>query len=412
MPITGLTDRQPSFKEIARLRLGIPKSEAEASGPKEISYFRPDFRPDAQDAAVDFSKIYGMQPTLINIRLPFSEIIRCWDAYYEVYNKSGMLGMADGTRWLYLRHNQTGELIVKDGVPQKPTGFLDENGMSYLPFDKATPVYSYKSKQGQDVPVFAKPTGKLKVLIPELKRAAYVLVITHSVYNIMKISEQLAGIDMIARNAGLSLPMVPMILSRRQETISVSYNGRKSMQPHYLLNIEIDPAWMEAQFKYLDTILPGALPVMRPQILLPQTLTEEDLSENEPEAEAEPSGFFMDENPAPEQVDEDLGYAQFYEKRHEQPDQPYQVQQPELPIAPPPAVKETNGKDAIYQAVVDAGLSENIHRAKNSLTHYCKTGYDTPEKALAWFRLYRGWRDLDHTPQEAGAKANAGEVPQ
>lgn len=86
--------------------------------------------------------------------------------------------------------------------------------------------------------------------------------------------------------------------------------------------------------------------------------------------------------------------------------------QSELPIAPPPPAKETNGKDAIYQAVVDAGLSENVHSAKTTLTHYCQTGYDTAEKAIAWMRLYRGWRDKDNTPQEAGAKANKGEVPQ
>lgn len=107
----------------------------------------------------------------------------------------------------------------------------------------------------------------------------------------------------------------------------------------------------------------------------------------------------------------DTSFQPIESKTHEQPEQQYQAQS-ELPIAPPPAPKETNGKDAIYQAVVDAGLSENVHSAKSTLTHYCQTGYDTAEKALAWFRLYRGWRDLDNTPQDAGRKANAGEVPQ
>lgn len=300
MAITGLTDRTPSFKEIARLRLGIPKSEALVSGPQEISYFRPDFRPDALDAATDFMTFYGPKPDRVTIRLPFTQIDRCWDAFYEVYNKTGMLGMADGKKWLYLRSNQTGELLVKDGVPTNATGLpVDENGMAYLPFDKTVPVYSYKSKKGEDVAVFAKPTGRLKVLIPVLKRAAYVLVITHSVYNIMRISEQLAGVAAIAQSAGMTLPMVPMVLSRRLENISVSIKGRKSMQDHYLLNIEIDPVWMSAQFDFLNTLMPGKTVV--PLALAPkiEAVAPEDLSESNGEEYAEP-----DNQSEPEQPDE------------------------------------------------------------------------------------------------------------
>lgn len=270
MPIIGLTDRSASFKELGRLRLGIPKDQAAQSGPKEIGYFRPDFRPDAMDAAQVFSQVYGAKPTQVNVRLPFKEIARCWDAHYMVYNKTGLLGMADGERWLYLRHNQTGALLVKDGIPEnsadKP---VDSNGMPYMPFDKRKPVYSYKSSKGQDVAVFAKPEGRLKVLIPELKRAAFVTVITHSIYNVLRLSEQLAGIDQLAANVGMSLPLVPMVLSRRKELISVSIDGKKAMQEHYLLNIEIDPTWMEAQFKYLSGVVPGALPVLTAVQLLP-----------------------------------------------------------------------------------------------------------------------------------------------
>ena len=65
----------------------------------------------------------------------------------------------------------------------------------------------------------------------------------------------------------------------------------------------------------------------------------------------------------------------------------------------------------IYQAVVDAGLSENVHAAKNVLQTHCKTGYDTEEKAIAWMRLYRGWKDTDLNTIEAAEKANEGQTP-
>ena len=80
-------------------------------------------------------------------------------------------------------------------------------------------------------------------------------------------------------------------------------------------------------------------------------------------------------------------------------------QQPQL-FTPP-----TNGKaNAIYQAVVDAKLSDTVIAAKSLLANHCRTGYDTPEKAVAWARLYRGWKDSGLTTIEAAAKANAGEI--
>lgn len=299
MPIIGLTDRTPSFKEIGRLRLGIPKSQALVSGPKEIAHFRPDFRPDAMSAAAVFTEIYGTTPTEIHIRLPFTDISRCWDAFYMVYNKTGLLGMADGQKWLYLR-DQTGRLKVKDGHVSLADDDLpvDQYGVPYMPFDKNIPVYSYTNAKGAEVAVYAKPEGRLKVLIPELKRAAFVTVITHSVYNVMKISEQLAGIEQVAKSAGLSLPLVPMILSRRKEVISVSINGKKALQEHYLLNIEIDPTWMEAQFKYLDTVMPGILTA--PAMLnLPELPTPAEVAEiDEPEQEIEPGDWPEEGDPA------------------------------------------------------------------------------------------------------------------
>jgi len=76
-----------------------------------------------------------------------------------------------------------------------------------------------------------------------------------------------------------------------------------------------------------------------------------------------------------------------------------------------PKEKPTNGKaEAIYQAVVDAGLSENIHAARNLLGR-CRTGYDTPEKAVAWCKLYRGWKDIGGDTDQAVKLANSGEIP-
>src|SRR3990172_724240 len=111
MPIIGLTTGTPSFREIGRLRKGAPKSE----GLKDLLYFRPDFRPNEPEASARFLEAYTDKPTKIEARLAFDQIELCWDANWEVYNTRGMLGMADGQKWIYLRSNHNGDLLVRDG---------------------------------------------------------------------------------------------------------------------------------------------------------------------------------------------------------------------------------------------------------------------------------------------------------
>jgi len=82
-----------------------------------------------------------------------------------------------------------------------------------------------------------------------------------------------------------------------------------------------------------------------------------------------------------------------------------EIEEPEQLPEPEPS----NG--SVYDAVVAAGKSDNAFAAKNALQNYCKTGYDTPEKAIAWMTMYRGWRDSGLNTVEAADKANAGETP-
>jgi len=89
------------------------------------------------------------------------------------------------------------------------------------------------------------------------------------------------------------------------------------------------------------------------------------------------------------------------------------VPEPEAQSKDKPTPEPTNGNgsaDDRYYAVVNAGLSENFHAAKQALNK-CKTGYDTDEKAIAWMKLYRGWRDMGADSDKAAKFANEGEEP-
>jgi hypothetical protein len=84
---------------------------------------------------------------------------------------------------------------------------------------------------------------------------------------------------------------------------------------------------------------------------------------------------------------------------------PVEVSKPSPRQEPEQQQVEDNTAD-VYQAVVDAKLSENTHSARNALNK-CRTGYDTPEKAIAWMRKYRGKRDEGLNSNEAATFANA-----
>ncbi len=242
MPIKGLTDTQTvAFMEIGRLRKGAPKGK----GLKDLTYFRPDFRPDQKQAEADFLEAYGEQANNIRIRLPFPDISQSWDAFYMVYNTTGLLGKADGEKWIYLRDNKTGEILVRDGVPHKK-------------FDPYIPVYAYYSQtKKMDIPVYARPEGRLRFVIPELRRAAFVTLITHSIYDVAKISQQLYAIQVWALIFHKKLSDIMLILSRRPEEVSVTIDGKKAREVKNLVNIEVDPVWAAAALELQERLLPG-----------------------------------------------------------------------------------------------------------------------------------------------------------
>ena len=59
----------------------------------------------------------------------------------------------------------------------------------------------------------------------------------------------------------------------------------------------------------------------------------------------------------------------------------------------------------IYQQVVDMGLAENVHAAKNALAKRDKSIRTEPE-GIAWMKLYRKNRDLGMQSDEAATQAN------
>lgn len=245
MAIKGLTDRGLAFPEIGQIRKGAPKQK-NAPG-KDLTYFRVEFAKGEDEAAELFAAAYPEEPREINIMLPFDEIDRQWEAYLEGYTAGRLVARSDGEKFLYW----------SDSESMKPKVI---NGEPYTPYKKDMVVgKDYKGK-----PVYCKPNGRLRVIVPELKRAACMLVLTTSINDIVNLSDQLRAIQIM--NGG-RLSGVPMVLKRRPKQISVpKEDGSRVRMPKYMLSIEADPKWVRLKMAEMALL---ALPEIDPALLLP-----------------------------------------------------------------------------------------------------------------------------------------------
>lgn len=219
MPIKGLTDRQvPTFPLIGSIRKGAKKTEEKKPGP-DLTYFRYVPLEEEEEAALKFHQVYGDEPREINIFLPFDEIERNFEAFMERHTASALQCRGDGETAFLWRD--------EDGVMQH--------------ISKPCPLPLCKG---------CKETGRLKIIIPELRRLAYVVVHTTSVWDIIELTANLEAIRLLTGNG---LKGIPLVLKRRPRMVSTPReNGKRVRQEIWLLSIEADPRWMRAQLKAME----------------------------------------------------------------------------------------------------------------------------------------------------------------
>ena len=198
MPIKGLTDRGMAFPEIGQIRKGAKKGGNRPG--KDLTYFRVEFDEREKMATEKFLSIYGLEPTAIRIILPFDEIDRMWDAWLEAYTAGRMVARSDGEFITYQIDTKTGDILVRNGLN------VNTGKQAQHPDDNIA-GYDYKNN-----PVTFKPSGRLKIIIPDLERAAYVTVLTTSMHDIANISDQLRAFQEL--NNGV-IKGIPFILRRR-----------------------------------------------------------------------------------------------------------------------------------------------------------------------------------------------------
>lgn len=298
MSIKGLTDRGLSFPEIGQIRKGAKKT-GNAPG-ADLQYFRVEFDERENKAAEMFAEQYkGGKPSAIRIILPFNEIERVWDAWLEAYTAGRMVARSDGEKFLYLIDTETNKPLVLNGIDL-------ETGRP-RPYIDGQPVGYYTDRNGKQQPIMCKPSGRLKVIIPELMRAAYLTVLTTSKFDIINISDQLRAFAMVnnGRIAG-----IPFIIRRRPKKISCpNADGTRARREKWLISIEADPEWVGKVWQEMHRLaLPGgdapALPSGAPEDEYTDS-DEREFDDGELEGEDVQDGEFATEPPTSQPPDEE-----------------------------------------------------------------------------------------------------------
>jgi len=231
MPIKRLT-QDAAFPKIGTLRKGGVKS-ANAPG-RDLTYFRFD-SPDAQ-AVADFEAAYSKEPKSINCYLPHVTPDENFQAWQEEYRAGGLVHRCDG-------ETMTVHMVL---------------GGKYSTEPKPCPYHTGEQKRTKKEPG-CKPVGRLTLIVPELRRFAYVTSLTMSINDIMELT---ANLNAIYAMRG-SLQGIPFVLSRVPEKIStLNDSGERSRREMWMLHIEADPAWVSLQLAGMrQNALAGPAPV-------------------------------------------------------------------------------------------------------------------------------------------------------
>jgi len=213
MGIKGLTDKDAELARIGELRKGAARTEADIEAKRPGKDLGPALRftaPD-EDTVERFTAIYGNPTKRVLVYLPGATIWENFDAWQEDWKAGGLVHRCDG---------------------ETCTVWRDDKG-----------EYQHTEKP---CPGGCKEVGRLRVMIPDLERLAYVTVLTGSKHDILNLSGQLKAYQGLSG----SLHGIPFTLSRVKRMVSTPRPGGKRVRSEkWLLSLEPATDWVHLQME-------------------------------------------------------------------------------------------------------------------------------------------------------------------
>jgi hypothetical protein len=256
MPIAslkGMSTRGQAFPQIGNIRKGAPKKPNGHVG-ADLKWFRFEVDPIETDAADIIAKAFGPEPNPIDAFMPFPTVEENFDNWYEAYQASRLIGRSEGPGGIIVKllDHQTGEWVVSGGKCVVPFG--GHNVGDVVLHTK----YAGKDAAGKGIPW--KPVGRLKVVIPQLHRAVYLMLHTTSILDIVRIDDALQ--NCYTHISPGELRGVPMLI--RRSPVKIRYPDPKNPSQRkttekWLISIEIHPAYFQRKHQALEQ---GADPLL------------------------------------------------------------------------------------------------------------------------------------------------------
>lgn len=222
---------EPRLHEIGRVFKGSPKQGKEKNGKtyqvmgKDLDYFRfepaesckllpsPNSSGSLYDYLTSAWAGLGHEPKTIPVQFLYSDIASNFDhSYNELWAKIGSAERC--TR----RCDGTTTVLSLDG-----------NKLT------RTPIACAASPDDNECPLGCKPTGRLKFVVPALGYMGLIIMTTHSIYDILELSGNMAFYD--GKLAGL-----PFNLCRSERSVIHDNMGMKK----WLCHLAIDPRFGQA----------------------------------------------------------------------------------------------------------------------------------------------------------------------
>jgi hypothetical protein len=244
-----------AFPEVGIIRKGGQKQkrvvdgqEVETVGKDLSDRFRVAFYPCTEDIAARFFNIYDtFTPHHICAMIPFRSVWDAWSRANEAYNFGRLIARADDDRFITLRDPLSGEYIVRNGEPRQP----------YTP--GASIDYERKGKQYR---LKLRPTGRLRLFLPEICRLVMFTLKTTSFYDCLNIEQHLGALQAIADalNGG-NVAGIPIYVYRAEREVTWNRpDGEAQRVAKWLVHIEPDSDWVKAAIRRLaDFALTGEM---------------------------------------------------------------------------------------------------------------------------------------------------------
>ena len=246
MPISGIGGTE--FPKIGTIRKGDSKESGKPLNKRDLGpVFRVIFNGTDErtiEAQERFIAAYGsLQPEEIDaiFTVGSPEEGNTWRFWLEAYDKGALVLQTDGEWIQYQRDRKTGLAVVRNGRDVETGERVSYDGR---------PAYSYYSKKNKvNVPVYPKAHGYLRIIVPALRRLAYLELRTTSFWDCDNIDKNLRA---IASTHG-SLKGIPCIIRRRLTPVSKPLpGGKRFWDDEWLVYVEAAPEWVDDKLAQLE----------------------------------------------------------------------------------------------------------------------------------------------------------------